>query len=389
MTDRLLAPTTATAAVLATVSAAVALLNARFTPGLRPPDHDIVERIVVCIPARDEVATLPLLIGDLTRQRSCAALQVIVLDDDSSDGTASAARTAAAGDPRIRVVTSSAAPPAGWTGKAAACAELARLADECAAQPTVIMFVDADVRLAPDAVAAAAEALRQHDAALLCPWPEQLMGSMAERLVQPLLAWSWMSTLSVPVANSTLLPSMAVACGQFMAFDAAAYRAIGGHGCVAASATEDLDLARTLRRRGMSTAVVSGARFVSCRMYRSAADLRSGYSRWLWSEFGGPANSAIATVASATIYLVPPIAALAASGSVRRLGWAGYLAGTVSRMAARRRESGPRFGVDDVIDAALHPVSILAFTGLVAESHVRRQRGSLMWKSRPSPSPQD
>ncbi|OZC44798.1 glycosyl transferase [Rhodococcus sp. WWJCD1] len=388
MTDRLLARTTATASVLATASAAVSLLNARFTPGLRTPDRDITERIVVCIPARNEVTTLPSLIGDLTRQRSCTDLHVIVLDDDSSDGTASAARTAAAGDPRIRVVTSDAAPPVGWTGKAAACAELARLADEGDAQASLIMFVDADVRLAPDAVAAAAGTLRQQAAALLCPWPEQLVGSVAERLVQPLLAWSWMSTLPVPLANSMLLPSMAVACGQFMAFDAAAYRAIGGHGCVAASATEDLDLARTLRRQGMSTVVVSGAGFVSCRMYQSVVDLRSGYSRWLWNEFGGPVGSATATVASAAIYLVPPIAALTASGSVRRIGWAGYLAGTVSRMAARRRESGPRFGVYDVVDAALHPVSILAFTGLVAESHVRRQRGSLMWKSRPSPSPQ-
>ncbi|MBY4129805.1 glycosyltransferase [Rhodococcus fascians] len=356
-------------------------------PGLRAPHHEVTERVVVCIPARNERARLPSLIGDLTRQRSCTDLQVIVLDDDSSDGTASAARTAAAGDPRIRVVTFRAAPPAGWTGKAAACAELARLADEGDARPSLIMFVDADVRLGPDAVAAAAATLRRVDAALLCPWPEQLVGSVAERLVQPLLAWSWMSTLPVPLANSMLLPSMAVACGQFMAFDAAAYRAVGGHSCVAASATEDLDLARALRREGMSTVVVSGAGFVRCRMYGSLTDLRSGYSRWLWNEFGGPVGSATATLASATIYLLPPIAALTASGSARRLGWAGYIAGTVSRMASRRREAGPRFGVADVADAALHPVSILAFSALVAESHVRRLRGSLTWKSRPLPLP--
>lgn len=387
MTGRRRTRATATAAALSAASAAVALLNSRFMPGLHAPHHDVTERIVVCIPARNEQATLPSLIDDLTRQRSCTDLQVIVLDDDSSDGTASVARTAAAGDSRIRVVTSHAAPPAGWTGKAAACAELARLADEGDPHPSLIVFVDADVRLGPDAVAAAAAALRLSDAALLCPWPEQLLGSVAERLVQPLLAWSWMSTLPVPVANWTLLPSMAVACGQFMAFDAAAYRAIGGHGSVAASATEDLDLARTLRRAGKSTVVVSGAGFVRCRMYGSVADLRSGYSRWLWNEFGGPVGSATATLASAAIYLVPPVAALTASGSARRFGWAGYLAGTVSRMAARRRESGPHFGVDDVVDAALHPVSILAFGTLVAESHVRRLRGSLTWKSRSLPSP--
>nr|WP_314141428.1 glycosyltransferase family 2 protein [uncultured Rhodococcus sp.] len=387
MKDRLLARTTATASVLATASAAVSVFNSRFMPSLRSPEQDVTERVVVCIPARNELATLPALIGDLARQRSCTDLRVIVLDDDSTDGTASAARAAADGDPRIRVVTSGVAPPAGWTGKAAACAELARLADEDDPMTSLIVFVDADVRLEPEAVAATARMLRRRGAALLCPWPEQLAESTVERLVQPLLAWSWMSTLPVPLGNATLAPSMAVACGQFMAFDAAAYRAVGGHGCVAASATEDLDLARALRRRGFSTAVASGTGFVRCRMYRSATELRSGYSRWLWNEFGGPAGSIAATLALTAVYVLPPVTALTSSGLARRLGCAGYLAGTVSRMSTRRREVGSRFGLGDAVDAALHPVSILAFVGLVAESHVRRRRGSLSWKSRPMPAP--
>ena len=388
MTGRFLARTTQAAAVLASTSAAVASMNALSMPGLRRPTSPVTERISICIPARNEVGTLPALIDDLTRQQLCTDLKVVVLDDDSTDGTTAAANAAAAGDPRIRVVTSDAPPPPGWTGKAAACAELARLADEEDVNASVIVFVDADVRLEPGAVAAAVRMLRRRGDGLLCPWPEQRAGSAVERLVQPLLAWSWMSTLPVPVANALPLPSMAVACGQFMAFDRAAYRAIGGHSCVAGSATEDLDLARALRRRGFSTSVASAAGLIRCRMYDSAADLRSGYSRWLWSVFGGPAGSTAAALTLSVIYLVPPVAALTSTGSTRRLGVAGYLAGTVSRMAARRRESGSRFGLGDVIDAALHPLSILAFVGLVSESHLCMQRGSLSWKSRPMPVPQ-
>lgn len=91
MRDRLLARMTETATVLATASAAVSVFNSRFMPSLRSPEQDVTERVVVCIPARNEVATLPALIGDLARQRSCTDLRVIVLDDDSTDGTASAA----------------------------------------------------------------------------------------------------------------------------------------------------------------------------------------------------------------------------------------------------------------------------------------------------------
>jgi hypothetical protein len=63
-------------AVLASTSAAVAVFNALFVPGLRRPSRDVTERVAVCIPARNEVDTLPALIGDLTRQRFCTDLQV-------------------------------------------------------------------------------------------------------------------------------------------------------------------------------------------------------------------------------------------------------------------------------------------------------------------------
>ena len=63
-------------------------------------------------------------------------------------------RAAAAGDPRLAVLTGS-PPPAGWLGKPHACAQLA-----AAARGRVLVFVDADVVLAPHAVAAAVELLR-------------------------------------------------------------------------------------------------------------------------------------------------------------------------------------------------------------------------------------
>lgn len=385
MTVKIVARATASAASLAAASAFVSTINSFRMPALLPPGSPIDEHIVVCIPARDEADKLPALVVDLTRQRWCSNLRIVVLDDDSTDGTAAAARAAAAGDRRIRVVESRESPPFGWTGKAAACAQLVRLAEQQAEPASVIVFLDADVRLEPEALASAVELLRASDVSLLCPWPEQLSERFYERLLQPLLAWSWMSSLPVQIGNATLRPSMAVACGQFMVFDADAYRTVGGHGCVAASVTEDLDLARALRRDGFRTAVASSGGFARCRMYGSTVDLRAGYSRWLWNEFGGPIGSAAAAAALAAVYVLPPVVALTASGSVRRLGRVGYLAGFMSRVAARRRETGARLRPIDVVDAMAHPLSVLAFVELVAQSHVRRRRGALTWKSRPMP----
>src|SRR5690606_20687549 len=106
-----------------------------------------------------------------------------------------------------------------------------------------------------------------------------LAHSPAERLVQPLLCWSWATTLPVVLAERGTRPSMAVACGQFLAFDAADYRAIGGHAAVAGSVTEDLDIARALRRHGMRTAVVAAGSMARTRMYRDEAELEAGYTR--------------------------------------------------------------------------------------------------------------
>jgi hypothetical protein len=44
-----------------------------------------------------------------------------------------------------------------------------------------------------------------------------------------------------------------------------------------------------------------------------------------------------------------------------------------------------RTGSRPMVDGLLHPLSVLAFAGLVAISVVRHSRGRLVWKSRPLP----
>lgn len=388
--SRILHHLTATGTVLAGLSAMMSIGNALFMPRLRRTGagkpHD---RVVVCIPARDEESTVPLLIADLREQTYGGELRVIVLDDGSSDGTLAAARRAADGDPRITVVSTCSPPSPGWTGKAAACRTLADIGLDD--RPDVIVFVDADVRLAPDAIAASVSVLREHDAALMCPWPEQESGSLVEHLVQPLLAFSWMSSLSVPLANRSWRPSLAVACGQFLMFDAGAYREIGGHESVASSSTEDLDIARTLRRNHKRTILVSGAGFVSCRMYRSWPKLREGYTRWLWSSFGGRVGTALALVGVSVVYLLPPAAALVGTGRTRRMGTVGYLAAVTARLCSARSESAGRADVADLARTAAaacaHPVSAAIFATLVLDSRRRFARNELSWKSRPLNAP--
>ncbi|MCQ4119034.1 glycosyltransferase [Rhodococcus tibetensis] len=360
-----------------------AAANLRSAPRLRVPSRTITEPVTVCIPARNECRRLPALIEDLTGQRGVEDLWVLVFDDASTDDTAAIAEAAVAGDPRFTVVRSSDEPPPGWVGKPAACHRAREHAE--ALHPDrggLLVFLDADVRLQPGALAAACSALRDTGAGLVCPWPFQESVSIAEIAVQPLLAWSWAASLPVRLANRSLRPSMAVACGQFMVFDSAAYHRVGGHGAVVNSLTEDLDIARLLRRRGVSTHVVAAGGVATCRMYEDARALRSGYDRWLWTAFGSRWGAVTALGMAGSAYLLPPAALAVGRGRVRRWGAVGYLAAVTSRLCARALERGASPTATDVAGAMGHPFSVTATAALTVSSHLAHHRGRTSWKGR-------
>jgi hypothetical protein len=178
---------------------------------------------------------------------------------------------------------------------------------------------------------------------------------------------------------------MAVACGQFLVFDARAYAAIGGHSAVASSPTEDLDLARTLRTAGRRTVVAAAGPLASCRMYLDRRQLTAGYTRWLWSAFGSPAGAAAVLAGYTLAYVLPPVAAIAGRGSVRRWGLVGSAAALVSRTLARSTEGGTAVTGSDTVSALAHPAAIVGFGALTLESLRARRRGRTVWKNRSLP----
>lgn len=350
-----------------------ARVNARLLrrPSATPPATS--ERVTVCVPARDEEATLGLLLTDLRAQVGVPSLRVRVLDDDSTDATAAVARAGGA-----EVSSHRGPPPPGWLGKPAACHRLAGLATADA--PDVLVFVDADVRLTPHALAASVDLLRRHDLALLSPWPIQLAGTAAERLVQPLQQWSWLTTLPLRLAERSPRRSLAAANGQLLVLDAAAHTAVGGHAAVAGEVVEDVALARVLRTAGYRTAPADGSTLARCRMYDGAREVRDGYGKSLWTVFGSPAGSVAVLGLLGLVHVLPAVAALAGTGPTRAWGLLGWAAGADSRASAARTAGTPPWP-----DSAAHPLSIVALAALTAHSHRAHRRGTLAWKGRQLP----
>ena len=352
-------------AVAGTVHACWNLRRLRVPPPDPPP---VAERVALLLPVRDEAARVEPCLRSLLAQTGVRDLTITVLDDVSTDGTADVVRRVAGDDPRVSMRTG--APlPAGWWGKPWACAQLA----ETVPDATVLVFVDADVVLAPQAVAAAVAMLRWAGLDLVSPYPRQVAISAAERLVQPLLAWSWLTTLPLRVAERSRRESLVAANGQLLVVDTAAYRRAGGHGSVRAQMLEDIALLRAVKRAGGRGTVVDGTSLATCRMYDGWPALREGYAKSLWSAFGPPAGAVAVLGALGVVYVLPPLAALAGS----RAGLIGYAAAVTGRVVV-----GRRVGSRVWPDALAHPASVLTFGWLTARSLRGHRRGDLTARGR-------
>jgi hypothetical protein len=356
------------ARTVAVAIAAHSLLNARLLR--RPPsaDTDLLagERICVLLPLRDEALRVQPCLEALATQRGLGAAHVefLALDDASADGTALVVEQSCATEPRLRLIPGTGEPPPGFLGKPWACARLSADADP---EATVLVFLDADVVLAPDAIARTVTLLRSAGLGFVSPYPRQTALSPAERLVQPLLQWSWLALAPLRLAERSRRPSLAMANGQLLAVDAMRYAEAGGHSSpnVRGAVLEDLALARTLRAVGARGGMADGTELATCHMYEGWPELRDGYSKSLWAAAGGRLTGSVGQLALLSwLYLRPdPVC---------------YAAGVISRVVSARRTGGRAFP-----DALAHPISIATLAALTVRSWHGRLTGRLTWKGRP------
>ena len=318
--------------------------------------------ISVLIPARNEAANIGAACAGVLASQG-VDVELCVLDDGSTDSTA--AILAAIGDSRLRVLAGGVL-PAGWSGKQHACARLAE-----AATHELMVFVDADVRLAPDALSRMAGFMAANDVGLASGFPRQITVGWAEWLVLPLIHFLVVGYLPIGMMQRDPAPKFGVGCGQLFIARAPAYHRAGGHAAIRASLHDGITLPRAFRRAGIMTGLFDATDFSTCRMYDSARGVWEGLTKNATEGMAKPGALPVWTVLLAGGHILPflllpaPLAFLAC----------GFSWGLRAVLAVRFRQPWR--------SVALHPVGVAALLVVQYAALLRAARGvKATWRGR-------
>jgi chlorobactene glucosyltransferase len=246
--------------------------------------------ISVLIPARNEEDSIERCVRSILNQARLPD-QCIVLNDGSTDATGSILEELSAQNSLLNIISGSETPN-GWLGKPWACHQLSQHATG-----DVLVFLDADVWLEPDAIQSIINVMQQTRADMLTVWPEQTLKTPAERTIIPLVYHTLVTLLPIHYSYSKprwmpafvyqrLAHLFVAACGQCLAFNHSAYDAIGGHTAVKSEIVEDVELAKQIRSKGMSVRMFEGVRGIHCRMYNSGEQIKQGFRKNFFAGFG-------------------------------------------------------------------------------------------------------
>lgn len=246
-----------------------------------------VPRVSVVIPARNEQSNLPRILTALKNQ-STAPFEILVVDDASTDQTAEIARSFG-----VRVLT----PPErseGWMGKCWACQFGAEHASG-----ELLLFLDADVYLAPDGLSRLIAAYERERCALSVQ-PYHLPKRPYEQL-------SLFFNLVQVAANGTALrkPVSLGLFGPVILVPRAQYASIGGHERIKSSIVEDIALGVLLRTNNIPYSLFIGDVGLSYRMYPDG--LKSLLQGWTKNLAAGAANMPPALLAAVFLWITSAI----------------------------------------------------------------------------------
>ncbi|XHC26868.1 MAG: glycosyltransferase [Phycisphaerales bacterium] len=376
---------------IASFAAFMTVWNLRRLP--RPPVVDTAGAraslpLSVCIPARNEAANIEACVRSVLGG-GVEELRVYVYDDQSEDETPSILKQLTAEEPRLRIVPTQPM-PSGWCGKQHACWRLAQAAIAGSGNDGWMLFIDADVRIAPNGLrrtlAHATECDRDGELGLLSTFPRQVTRSVGEALLVTSIFFILLSYLPFGRMRRTLDPAASAACGQFMLVKQSCYTAFGGHESLKDSMHDGVKMPRLARRHGYRTDLFDGPDVASCRMYKGFGAAWRGFAKNAYEGLGSPVLLLILTMLHFVGHILPPVlfaASITISTTSESVPWIAVVAsggatllGIGQRLVIATREQ------HTAKVAPLHALGVLIMTAVQWWSLYLHLTGRRSWRGR-------
>ena len=345
---------------LSALALALVIFNSLTIRVIKNTPTKVSGSVSVLIPMRNEEENVKGCLSSVLAQKGLDTLEVIAIDDGSTDNTSNEVKAF----PSVELISGEKLPDK-WLGKLWACQQLAEKSSG-----DYLVFVDADVRLSDYAVANSISKMGNWD--FISPYPRQLTAGFVQKIFQPLLQWSWLSSVPLLIAQKYSIKSMAVANGQFLIIKRDAYFKSGAHAGIKTEVLDDLMLARNLLKQGYKGGVAEASNIATCHMYKNKMELFKGYQKSLWKAFGSVPGTILAIALLIITGILPIIST--ALGSTSGLAAFGLI--TLSRMiSSLRTGSLPN-------SAIFHPLAILMLLGLILFSWYGKITNTITWRDR-------
>lgn len=346
----------------------VILSNFLFAPriGIRKKVTTEMPLVSVLIPARNEEGTISRCINSILSQ-DYPNYTITVCDDNSTDNTAHEVLAFTRAHNHVFLITGKQL-PSGWTGKNWACYQLSQQATA-----PLLLFVDADCFLAPDAISSAVALAQRNNLGLLSVFPTQMMVRFGERLVVPLMEWMLLSFLPLPLVFRSSWLSFTAANGQFMLFNREAYDTIGGHQTVKQHIVEDMALAKAIKKSGYRLMTALGNNAINCRMYSGYTSAINGFLKNFYPGFNMPPYVFIALlVLWLCLFLMPFFLQFFEPA----FAFISIIVICQRFMLSLCSKQNP------MINCILHPLQMIIMAKIGYSSVINSRRSTLNWKGR-------
>lgn len=236
--------------------------------------------VSVLIPARNEEENISNCLDSFLNQEY-SNYEIVVLDDNSSDRTPQILEEYVKNNPtKIRVIKGKKL-PADWRGK---CYAMKQLTEN--AEGEYFLCTDADTIHTPKSISFMMSNMIYHNLDMVSGYIGQKIVSFGEKLCVPLIYM--MTALAIPLwLNQKLkFETLSTAIGQFIGLKAETMRSIGGYDRLKRITTEDVYLARIMKREGFKTMFLDFKNCASCRMYPDYKKASMGIAKNIFDFLG-------------------------------------------------------------------------------------------------------